>query len=102
MQAHSHLNDSASLMNLAFINTLGLQVLTQTFKSAAFYIRNIDYLCTWKQPKHFRSYMKEGSSCLAFINGSGLDIMLEQYALAYDSDELRDGFFYLSRKNGKH
>lgn len=84
---------------ILFINTIGLCVLMQNLKSAAYYISHTNAnIYAYKRKHEFLYRMQDGSASYAFINGSGLEIMLEQYALDYNAEELRSGFFYAMRK----
>ena len=87
------------------VNTLGLSILTETLKSAAFYMSNTLHhvnQCTKFYTSHFNSEMKEGSECLAFIQGTGLELILERYCLDYNPDKLRDKFFHIMKKIGSN
>jgi len=86
------------LEQILFINTIGLCVLMQNLQSAAYYISHTNAnIFQYKRKHEFLYRMKDGSASYAFINGSGLDVMLNQYALDYDAEKLRDGFFYAMR-----
>ena len=97
--------DSAQLVYLLSINTLGLSALTETFKAAAFFVSNSyrtvdDSRFNRHYMAHLKMDLREGEECLAFINGTGLDVMLESYYLAYNPERLRTQFFYTMKKIG--
>ena len=82
-----------SLEALMFMNTLGLSILVDALKSSAFFINGSNGF------KLRRYGCKIGSSSLAFIQGTGLEIMLNTYHIEYNADELRNNFFSLFHKN---
>lgn len=59
-----------------------------TLLEAAYAIRSTGGKVTWSKTKS----VGESKEALAFIKGTGLDIMLEYYGLAYDADLLRESF----------
>jgi len=75
------MSDTTNLMVLMMMHTLGLSSLYQEFKSAHLFYKGSKY------------YHKRASDSLAFIQGTGLEIMLETYGLMYDADHLRNVFF---------
>lgn len=81
--------DSASLNDLTLVmqmNTIGLSIIYAEFKNAAKM-----YYGKYHDPKK-RTY-SSASQSLAFIQGTGLDIVLTAYGLMYDADKLRNTFF---------
>lgn len=78
----------ANVVHLLLLNTLGLSILTETLYSAQF---------IYTQSGR-RSDILEHQACYAFIQGSGLDMLLEQYGLEYDPDGIRNGFNYYLRR----
>lgn len=66
------------------MNTIGLSILYREFKSAMlFYSKN----------NKTNRYYRVASDSIAFIQGTGLDIILNYYGLMYDAERLRNGFF---------
>lgn len=87
--------DSAYIVNLMMMNTLGLSILEQTFKMA----ENFVYMKTNSSNRNSNNY-HENKDCYAFIQGTSLELFLGRYHLNYDADELRDGFnYYIRRKS---
>lgn len=79
----------ANVVRLMLLNTLGLSILSETLYSAQFIHTNSGR----------GGDLVEHRACYAFIQGSGLDILLQQYGLNYDPDGIRSGFnYYLKRK----
>jgi hypothetical protein len=68
-------------MVIMMMHTLGLTSLHQEFKNAYLFYHGSKF------------YHKRASDSLAFIQGTGLDMMLETYGLMYDADHLRNVFF---------
>lgn len=82
------MEDSLRLVHLMMMNTIGMSILAETMIQASRFI----YL---KHPS------KNGvtAQCYAFIQGTGLDILLGSYGLDYDPEYLRSGFnYYLCRQ----
>ena len=74
---------------IALANTLGHSILIETLKSAAYYVTHSDSTHT---DRKITAKLKEGYSCFLFIQGTGLDIILNDYALNYSSDKIKDEF----------
>ena len=103
VHSNSGLLSPEQMITLLQVNTLGMSVLTETIKSAAFYMNNTYHMIEEAKfnksyVSHFKMDMREGRQSLAFINGTGLEIMLDSYCLDFNADRLRSGFFYLMRK----
>ena len=86
--------DSQAKFYIATINSLGHSVLLETIRSAVFYLNNSNQIC---KSRFFKLELKEGKSCYAFIQGSGLDAMLNEWNLEYDPFQIRVNFNYLIR-----
>jgi len=39
--------------------------------------------------------MATSKQALAFVMGTGLDIMIQEYGMAYDPDDLRETFYHI-------
>ena len=76
--------DSSELISLVMMHTLGLSILSQVFKTAA-----------WGTFSVSQSKRKECHDCYAWIQGSGLDIHLQRFGLYYDAEQLRESFNYM-------
>lgn len=84
------MNDSQMLVRLMVMNTIGMSILFEAFHNASF---------IYKIPRG-NQYMtrKEVLDSYAFVQGTGLDILLQSYHLDYDPDQLRNGFNYYMKK----
>lgn len=82
--------DSQMLVRLLLMNTIGISVLCEALRNASYFYK-VDY------GNHFVK-RKEVNECYAFVQGTGLEILLESYHLNYDADQIRNGFnYYLKR-----
>ena len=68
------------------MNTIGLSILEIEFKEAANF-----YFSNYKHPK--TKLAKSASKSLAFIQGTGLEMVIQNFGLMYDADALRNAFF---------
>ena len=82
-------NDTSELVVLMIMNTIGLSILYAEFKKASW-----SYFMPHYHPK-------SSSDSLAFIQGTGLETMLNTYHLLYDADHLRNVFFSIMGDHGK-
>ena len=71
------------------MNTIGLSIIYHEFKCAAW---------AYYAPHH---HPKSSSDSLAFIQGTGLEIVLDVYGLMYDADRLRKVFFSMVGDHAK-
>jgi hypothetical protein len=71
------------------MNTIGLSILYTEFKRAAW---------AYYMPHY---HPKTSSDSLAFIQGPGLEIVVETYHLMYDADRLRNVFFSMVGDHAK-
>lgn len=70
-----------NIMAIMMMNTIGLSILYTEFKRAS-----------WKYfIPHY--HPKSASDSLAFIEGTGLDLVCKAYGLMYDPSSLRNVFF---------
>lgn len=74
-------SDTSQLIMLMMMNTIGLSIIYAEFKSAYNHYSHP----SWKN--------KASSDSLAFIEGTGLNVIVENYYLGYDADRLRNVFF---------
>lgn len=80
----------------AIVNTLGQSVLLETLKMAAYYISHSN----GNTRRHdFTVHMSEASSCYAYVQGTGLQILINRFSLAYDADQIRESFNYYIRRS---
>jgi len=84
------------IVKLLIMNTLGESVLVETLRSASYFISRTG---NGYHPKFWREQdrLKEGESCYYFVQGTGLDILIEYYDLGYNPNEVRDQFNYWVR-----
>jgi len=68
---------------------LASSLLKHTIIEAAYAFVNT----TGKLTKQKRIMIETSKQALAFISGTGLDIMLQTYGIEYDPDELRESFY---------
>lgn len=71
---------------MLIFTTLGLASLAETFKEASM-------LYVWTNGYLGDKNKKVACEALAFIQGTGLEIMIRTYDLGYDADTLRHTFF---------
>lgn len=71
------------------MNTIGLSIIYQEFRRAAW---------AYTMPHY---HPKTASDSLAFIQGTGLDIVINVYGLMYDPDRLRNTFFSMVGDHAK-
>lgn len=88
-------NLAESIACFMIANTIGMSILYDVLKDACWYIaRTNKELKSQIQTFHYRS-VSEGSESLAFIQGTGLEIMFDFYKIGYDAHILRTNFFSL-------
>ena len=90
---------SNDALNIFFMNTIGEAVLCETLRSAAYYFVRSCHGVTTSTSYFKRNLLTESKQCFMFIQGTGLDIILESYNLDYDADKLRQSFNYYLRKS---
>lgn len=81
---------SSELVMMMSMNTLGMAILKDALERLAFPWTNSSTL-----------YMDQAmaqSDALMFIQGTGLDNVIEDYHIALDPTEIRRTFFYMFRK----
>lgn len=82
-------SDTAGLIMLMMMNTIGLSILYAEFRRASW---------IYHQPHY---HPKTASDSLAFIQGTGLEIVVDTYHLMYDADRLRNVFFSMVGDHAK-
>lgn len=82
------MNESVTL--LMQLNTIGLSIICAEFINASkmYYGKYQD-----RQKRAFTI----ASESLAFIQGTGLELIMQDYGLWYDADNLRNAFFTMVR-----
>lgn len=90
------MNTFIDVQFLLLANTLGQSILVETLKSAAYYVSNSNCHTT-ERMKIAR--IREGSSCFVFVQGSGLETLIQRYGMDYDAEKIREGFNYCLRQN---
>ena len=88
----SQIND-----HFAIVNSIGNAVLIETIKMAAYYVNH-----SGNYSGHsftFISNMKEAKTCYAFVQGTGLQLLIDRFGLAYHADKIQDTFNYCVRKS---
>lgn len=88
----SQIND-----HFAVVNSLGRTVLIETIKMAAFYVSHSGSYAG--NSRMLNMHIKEGRSCYLFVQGTGLQILINRFGLAYDADKIQDTFNYCVRKS---
>lgn len=71
---------------MVVFTTLGLCALAATFKEASM-------LYVWTNGYLGEKNLKTAKEALAFIQGTGLEIMIKVYDMGFDADSLRNTFF---------
>ena len=83
------MNGNGNLAMLLWANTIGMSILAEAFRSASLFV-----LHTNGTGRRF----KQHAQSFAFVQGSGLEMVIHTYGLEYDPDQLRSDFnYYLSR-----
>lgn len=89
--------DSQIDNHFTMINSLGQAVLIETIKMAAFYVNH-----SGSYTLHSRSFnmnLKEGRECYVFVQGTGLQTLINRFGLDLDSERLQETFNYCVRKS---
>jgi len=84
---NQYITDSETLMNILIVTTIGTSVLVQTLKDAYF------YMCG-KKGRNAKDYKE----AYVYVNGSGLQVTIEEYHLAYDAEKLKGTFFWQAKQ----
>src|SRR3990167_3821265 len=75
-----------NVLRILIMNTMGDSILIETFKSAVIFFVS--------SSNHIQKQDKEGQLAYSFIQGSGLDLLVNRFQLSYDSYSLRTLFNY--------
>ena len=77
--------------NVVFMTTMALSSLVDTFVAASYLFGN--YHDANAGGYTHKQRMRIGKLALAFISGTGLNLMIDYYQLNYNADEIRNQFF---------
>ena len=80
--------------HFAVVNSMGQAVLVETLKAAAYYVTHSN-----GTRSHAGIQFKEAMSCYAFVQGTGLNIIINRFGLAYNAEKIQDAFNYCVRKS---
>ena len=89
--------DSQINNHFALVTSMGQSVLIETIKMAAFYVNH-----SGSYTAHSRSFnmnLKEARSCYVFVQGTGLQVLINRFGLAYDADKIQETFNYCVRRS---
>lgn len=90
---------SEQLTTVLLANTLGLSILTETLRSASFmFFHSNNGVHEHSQSQ--KQKLRESYRSFAFVQGTGLDVLLDRYALAYNANLLREAFFKMFHIEG--
>ena len=81
--------DTTNLIPIMMMNTIGLSIIYAEFKRALWH-----YSMPYYHPK-------TSSDSLAFIEGTGLELMIRAYGLMYDATNLRNTFYSMVGDHSK-
>lgn len=83
-------------VQLVMTNTIGESILVETLRSAAYFIMRSS---SQFKPKHHvtKSFLQESRYCYYFVQGTGLDLLIQRFHLEYDPDQIRNTFNYCLR-----
>lgn len=79
------------IQQLMFINTLGLYTLVETLRTAQYVFHATNNRGHAISPKS--GMRQRAEECFAFIQGTGLEMMLRRHHIDLDAEVLRDGFY---------
>ena len=79
-------------------NTMGHSIIIEVFNSAVSYYTHSSGLYNGHGRTSRRIFL-EGSACYAFIQGTGLDLLLDRYFMDYNPSRLREGFNWCLKKS---
>lgn len=83
-------------MRMLIMSSMGEAIIVETMKSAAYFVSRSGNNF---KPKHHvtKQFLQESRYCYYFVQGTGLDILINDYQLDLDPEELRNQFNYLVR-----
>ena len=73
------------VVNLIWINSLGLSVLASTLRSAALFVSRSNVNI---------NKVRECHNSFVMVQGTGLKVLIDRFGLNYDAESIRDGFNY--------
>lgn len=85
----------AETLRIIMINTLGESVLIETLKAASFFVTHSS--SHERKDRECRLNFLESKECYFFVQGTGLDLLIQRFSLLYDADTVRDNFNYYVR-----
>lgn len=85
----------SSLEFWAVVNTLGHAALVETLRMAAYYVSHSNHAFG----RRWLFEIKEAESCYAYVQGSGLEVLMNKFGLNYDVDQIKDTFNYCVRRS---
>ena len=78
-----------SAQEALFYTTLALRILTTTLREASYmFVHTCGRMTREKEKK-----IEESREAFIFISGTGLDILIEEYGISYNAEELREEFY---------
>ena len=80
---------SCDLQTLMIMNTIGLSILIDTLKDARYYYKRSNNISARR--------IEEFQSSAAYIQGTGINLIIESYHMNYDPEAIKNGFFYCMR-----
>jgi len=83
---------------LVTLNTLGMAVLSETLKEAYYYISHTSKL-NGHVNRSVRMAMSNGAESFAYVNGTGLNVLINYYHLDLRPDEVKFSFLKMVRMN---
>jgi len=83
--------NSTDLVGLLLTNTIGMSILCETIKTAGYMFIHSGVVS--KRSHSSKTMMNESKDCFAFIQGTGLELLMEDYGIGYDADNLRITFY---------
>ena len=77
---------SCDLQTLMAMNTIGLSVLVDTLKDARYYYKRSNNISVRR--------IEEFQSAAVYIQGTGINIIIESYHMNYYPEAIRNGFYF--------
>ena len=89
--AYANSNGNGVAEKYYLLGTIGLSVIVETFKSAAYLFISTGFKI--ETSGSLKDKIAEGERSFAFIRGTGLEICIQEFELDLDADELRKVFY---------
>ena len=83
---------------IAIANTMGHSVLIETLREAFYYVNHSNGTGFKCRPTQIR--FNESKACYFFVQGTGLQTIIDRFGMLYDGENIRDRFNYLVRHSG--